>query len=248
MAWAINQANNQAINQKGSRNVIAICVAAVSALAGVSAQAEGSADKKIDTVVFWGTDYARNNKNTYDVGVGAGLITSLEGDMSATGLALSGYIGYATTTTPAATTDSVSGWASLSHIWQFPNGYLSFGAGFAFDDSDGVASFLQYGFEVTASNSLFVQSYGSHSGNDDAIFALGRFGYATSSNRLGVEVTFMDDSTSRETWRYGAFVSGIDITPTVSMTVSAGFQDEYQPGVDDGAYVALGFSVPLSLR
>ncbi|SEO85334.1 hypothetical protein SAMN04490248_11421 [Salinihabitans flavidus] len=235
-------------NGRGLTATWLLAFAATIVVSGSASAQTNAANDVVDTVVFWGLDYARNDSSMHDIGLGAGFVTSLGNDMSAGGWTLSAYFSHSNSTTLGGSTNMWSGWSSLGHVWQLPGGYFTLGAGFAAEEGQGFGGFAQYGFETTAANALYLQSYGSFSGINDSIYALGRAGYMGQQYRYGIETVYLDDNTAGQTLRYGVFMGGIDLGRDVSMIASLGYQDESQPGRSDGFYTAIGFSIPLSLR
>ena len=215
---------------------------------------EQSGEPIYDTVVYWSADYSNTDEDEY--GLNAGFVTALNGDLGKSGWTISANLGGSYS--DGSTSDSKSYYGSLllGYLWANPYLYFSLGAGPVFvsnnsspsspsDDSD-VGAILQYGIDTTKENNLYFQSYGSYATVKDQIYLHAKAGYKTSSISFGPEITYFDDNQSTETLRYGAFVGDISLFDRLSMTVSAGYQDE--SGSSDGFYATVGFSVPLSLR
>ena len=213
----------------------------------------------IDTVVYWGADFTYGNSDRNGIGVDAGFVTALNGDLGSGGWTISGNLGLSRSEDIGSDTESVYGSLLLGYIWPGQGYYFTAAGGVNFVNNDetppgsvtdgsSVGAIVQYGFETTRSNAFYAQSYGSYSTANDQVYVHAKVGYKASRLRFGPEFTVSDDKGSRPTLRYGAFVGDITLGEKVSMIVSAGYQQELEPGTADRFYAAVGFSVPLSLR
>ncbi|WP_136659149.1 cellulose biosynthesis protein BcsS [Nitratireductor sp. XY-223] len=212
-----------------------------------------------DTVVYWGADFAHKSDGNNGYGAGAGFVTALNGDIGATGWTLTGNIGGSRTEDVNSDTNSFYSSALVGYQWHAPGYYITVAGGVNYVNNDEtppggvtdggeVGAIAQYGFETKMVDAFYVQSYGAYSTAFDQKYVHAKVGYKTPVLRFGPEFTFFDESTSQETLRFGGFVGDISVTDSVNMVVSAGYQHELEPGVEDGFYATIGFSVPLSLR
>ena len=222
---------------------------------------EGPADNtsKHDTVIYWGTDFARNSDGKKDYGAGAGFVTALNGDIGTSGWTLTGNIGGSKTENVLFSSKSIYASALIGHQWHAPGYYFTLGGGVNYinndetpsggvNDGSKVGAIAQYGFETKKVDAFYMQSYGAYSTAFDQTYLHAKIGYKTPVLRFGPEITFFDEKTSQSTLRYGGFIGDISITESLSMVVSAGYQHELEPGVEDGFYATVGFAIPLSLR
>ena len=213
----------------------------------------------IDTVVYWGADFTYANSDKNGVGVDAGFVTALNGDLGAAGWTVSGNLGLSRSEDVGSDTEAVYGSLLLGYIWPGQGYYFTAAGGVNFVNNDEnppgsptdgstVGAIAQYGFETTSENAFYAQSYRSYSTAHDEVYVHAKVGYKASQLRFGPEFTLSDDKFSRPTLRYGAFVGDIPLGQKVSMVVSAGYQQELDPGAKDSFYATVGFAVPLSLR
>lgn len=223
------------------------------------AKPDVSVDDKIDTVIYWGIDYARNGGRKSDYGVGAGFVTALNGDMGVSGWTVTGNIGGARTDDAAFDTKSLYASALVGYLWHTPNYYFTLAGGVNYINNDEtppggandgaeVGAIAQYGFETKKVDAFYMQSYGAYSTAFDQTYVHAKAGYKTPDLRFGTEFTYFGETTSRSTLRYGGFIGDISITDSLSMVISAGYQHAMEPDVEDGFYATIGFAIPLSLR
>lgn len=212
-----------------------------------------------DTVLWWGADLAVRGSDHRAYGADAGFVTAINGDIGATGWTISGSLGASRTTAPLSDTNAFSGTLLVGHQWHAPGFYVSLAAGLHYvnnnetpaggpTDGDEFGAVFQYGFETKTVEALYIQSYGSYSTAYDQAYFHSKLGYKARTLRFGAEFTAFDDTGSRPTLRYGAFVGDIPITDRLSMVISAGYQHELEALEPDGFYAQIGFSVPLDLR
>jgi hypothetical protein len=217
---------------------------------------EGAAE---DTVVYWGADVNWSRSSEYGFGADLGLVTALNGDLAASGWTFAANAGASHSNAPGSETNSFYDTLLLGHLWQLPDYYVSLSGGAHFVDNDEnpgggptdggeVGAIVQYGFETKATNAFYAQSYGGVSTVYDQIYLHAKAGYKAADLRYGAELTLFDEKANRKTLRYGAFIGDIAVTESVSMVISAGYQEDTEPGDKDGIYATVGFSVPLSLR
>lgn len=213
----------------------------------------------VDTVIYWGGDFTYGSSGRYGAGVDAGFVKALNGNLGRAGWTISGNLGLSRSVDVGTRTNSVYGSALLGYIWPGQGYYFTLGAGVnvvandetpsgGVTDGSKVGAIVQYGFETTRENALYLQSYGAYSTANDQIYFHAKAGYKTSKLRFGPEFTLSDDRGGRATLRYGAFVGDIPVGGKVSMVVSAGYQQELEPGTKDRFYATVGFSVPFSSR
>jgi len=213
----------------------------------------------IDTVIYWGADFTYGNSDRNGIGVDAGFVTALNGDLGTAGWTIGGNLGLSHSEDIGSETDSIYGTLLLGYIWPGQGHYFTMAGGLNVVNNDETPSggvtdgstagaIVQYGFETTREMAFYAQSYGSYSTANDQVYVHAKVGYKTSQLRFGPEFTVSDDRGSKPTLRYGAFVGDIPLGKRVSMSISAGYQQELEPGTADRFYAAVGFSVPLSLR
>lgn len=211
------------------------------------------------TVVYWGVDLSKNHSQRHGYGIDGGFVTALDGDLSTTGWTLSGNIGFGNVSSSDSETDSLYGTLLLGHLWVAPTAYFSLAGGVHYVDNDEtppggatdgheVGAIAQYGFETTVENAFYAQSYGAISTAYDQLYAHLKLGYKTDQLRFGAEFTVFDDEDGDGTRRYGVFIGDIPITDKLSMVVSGGYQEELDPGIEDGLYATVGFSIPITTR
>tara|TARA_Y100000815_G_scaffold45055_1_gene37118 strand:- start:252 stop:983 length:732 start_codon:yes stop_codon:yes gene_type:complete len=211
-----------------------------------------------DTVIYGGADYANGGSIEDDYGVDFGFVTALNGDIGTSGWVVTGNIGYGETDS-IVDSDTFSTSLLLGYLWQMPDYYFTLSGGVHYVDNndavpgsptDGseVGVIGQYGFETSAVNAFYAQSYGSLSSVNDQAYGHVKAGYKTETLRFGGEFTVFDETASRPTLRYGAFLGDIPLGERVNMVVSAGYQQDLEPGNEDGFYTTIGFSIPFSLR
>lgn len=214
---------------------------------------------RYDTVIYWGADGAFRGGDGRGYGADTGFVTALNGDIGSTGWTLGGNLNLSRTTAPLSSTDSFGASLLLGHQWHAPGYYFSLAGGVNYvhndetpgggpTDGDKVGAIVQYGIETKNVDALYLQSYGAYSTAFDQVYFHAKAGYKTPGLRFGGEFTAFDDKGSRPTLRYGAFVGDVPLGGGLSMVVSAGYQQERDPGKRDGFYTTVGFSVPLSLR
>lgn len=244
------------------------CLAALTVAAAFSPVGAGAAENTIesrmagdatyDTVLYGGFDYANGGSTKDDYGVDVGFVTALNGDIGTSGWVVTGNIGYGNTDS-IVDSDTFSTSLLLGYLWQMPDYYFTLSGGVHYVDNndavpgsptDGseVGVIGQYGFETSTVNAFYVQSYGSLSSVHDQVYGHVKAGYKTETLRFGGEFTVFDEIASKPTLRYGAFLGDIPLGDRLRMVVSAGYQEDRQPGNEDGFYATVGFSIPFSLR
>lgn len=221
--------------------------------------AGNAADDTIDTVVYWGVDTNWSSSSEYGLGADVGVVSALDGDLGATGWIFTGNAGMSYSDAPGSDSSSFYDSLLIGHLWVQPEYYFSVAAGAHFvnnNESPGggpkdrgkLGAIFQYGFETTTNDAFYIQSYGAVSTIYDQLYLHAKAGYKAAALRYGAEFTLIDEEASRGTHRYGAFVGDIAVTDSVSMVISAGYQEDRDPGDKDGVYALIGFSTPLSLR
>gem|GEM_PF-2129640 len=246
----------------------AACLAVLTVTLAFSPVGAGAADATIeqrmagdptyDTVLYGGVDYAKSGSSKHDYGVDVGFVTALNGNIGSSGWVVTGNIGYGNTD-GIADSDAFSTSLLLGYLWKMPDYYFTLSSGVHYVDNneavpgsptDGseVGVIGQYGFETSAVNAFYVQSYGSVSSVYDQVYGHIKAGYKTETLRFGGEFTVFDETNSKPTLRYGAFLGDIPLGDRLRMVVSAGYQEDREPGNDDGFYATVGFSIPFSLR
>lgn len=224
-----------------------------------NAQAADADNSVQDSVVYWGADVKYGGSRSYATSVDAGLVTALNGNIETSGWILSGNAGYGYSKEALSKTNSVYTSVLFGHLWNMPGFYFSLSGGGLYlnndetppgsrTDGDKLGALFQYGFETTSVDAFYVQSYGSVSTAYTQLYLHAKVGYKSSTLRYGAEFTLSDDKTSRGTRRFGGFVGDIPLGEDLSMVVSAGYQQNRDPGEKDGAYATIGFAVPFSLR
>lgn len=212
----------------------------------------------IDTVLYWGFEYNRASSRQDGFGIDGGFVTALNGNLDLSGWIVTGNLGYSESNSRGSDTDSVYASALAGHLWQTSDFYVSLAGGLHYinndespsggvTDGDKVGLIVQYGFETKRVEAPYVQSYGSYSTAYDSVYAHIKAGYKTHRLKYGAELTGYDEKGGKGTMRYGAFVGDIPLGQ-LTMGVSAGYQDELEPGNKDGFYALTEFSMPLSLR
>lgn len=214
--------------------------------------------RTFDSVAYWGTDLIVTGSKRHGFGIDAGFVTALNRDISLSGWTATANLGFSRSVDTGTNTNAVYGSLLLGHQWHMANSYFALNSGVevlnndenpgggATDGSE-IGALLQYGFETKATDAFYMQSYGSVSTAYDRIYGHLKSGYKTNSLTFGGEFTIFDEQDTDATLRFGAFVGGIDLGP-LNMIISAGYQHELEPGIKDGFYSQLGFSVPLSIR
>lgn len=213
----------------------------------------------IDTVVWWGGEFTYKDSSRHGIGADMGFVTALSGDLGQSGWIVSGAVGLSRSNDIGSRINSAYGNVLLGYLFTAPGYYMSVSGGVDFannnetppgsvTDGSKVGAVAQYSFETTSSNAFYAQSYGSYSTTNRSTYFHAKAGYKMSRIRFGPEFTYADDRGGRPTLRFGGFVGDIPVGQKVSMTISAGYQKEQDPGVADRFYAAVGFSVPLSLR
>jgi hypothetical protein len=212
-----------------------------------------------DTVVYWGADLSYSMATRYGYGFDAGFVTALNGDIGASGWTFTGNLGYSRSIGPAFNSSTFSGSALLGYQWVMPSFYFTLAGGVHYinnnetpgggvTDGDTIGAIVQYGFETTRVNALYVQSYGAASTAYGQLYFHVKGGYKTANLRFGAEFTASDDIGGMPALRYGAFVGDITLAENLNMVISAGYQQELDPTVPDSFYALLGFSMPFSIR
>ena len=212
-----------------------------------------------DTAIFWGAEASFGRSNRMIYGVNAGFVTAINGDLGTSGWTISGNVGGSRSKAPLSRTNSLHAALLAGYQWQMPGMYFSVAGGPHYvsnhdtprggpTDGDEFGAMVQYSFETTGSNSLYFQSYGSYSTVFDRKYFQAKAGYKAEAVKFGPEFSVFDEKASRPTLRYGGFVSGIQLTDTLSMTASAGYQQDLDRQDPDGFYAQIGFSLPLDLR
>jgi len=222
-------------------------------------QRMGSPEPVIDSVIYWGSDLSYGNSGRYGLGVDAGFVTALNGDLGIEGWTLTGNLGLSRSVDLASRTNAAYGSVLLGYLWPMDGYYFSLGAGVNVinnnqtppggpTDGSKIGALIQYGFETTQTNAFYTQSYGSYSTANDEIYFHAKAGYKNATLRFGPEFTLSDDNGGQPTLRFGGVVGDIPLGDKVKMSISAGYQRDLNPGVADRFYTMVGFSVPLSTR
>ncbi|WP_197435030.1 cellulose biosynthesis protein BcsS [Nitratireductor arenosus] len=239
--------------------VAAILLSATSYAADTTPDDRMADTPVFDTVIYWGADLGLSRSGKDGYGIDAGFVTALNGDIATSGWTLTSGLGFSRTDDVLSDSKSFYGSLLLGYQWHAPGYYFTVAGGANYvrndetppgsvTDGDELGAIVQYGFETKRVNALYVQSYGSFSTAHNQIYGHAKVGYKTPVLRFGPEFTVFDDEGSQATLRYGAFVGDIPVFGSLSMVVSAGYQDELEPGQSDGFYATIGFSVPLSIR
>lgn len=212
----------------------------------------------LDTVLYWGFDYSQTRSGKEGIGIDGGFVTAFNGDIGATGWIFTSSLGFSRTDDVQSNSEAFYGTALIGYQWQTPGYSFSLSAGAHYVDNDEdppsatdgaeLGALAQYGFETKSVDAFYAQSYGALSTAFHQVYFHGKLGYKTPTLRFGPEFTVFDDEGSRPTLRYGAFLGDIPIYESLTMIVSAGYQQELDPGQPNGFYATIGFSVPLSLR
>lgn len=254
----------QALKMKNSRKAVRAVLLAGTLCIGASGNTNASEPDvaveapSIDTVLYWGFEYNRASSRQDGFGIDGGFVTALNGNLDLSGWIVTGNLGYSESNSRGSDTDSIYASALAGHLWQTSDFYVSLAGGLHYinndenpsggiTDGDKVGVIAQYGFETKRVEAPYVQSYGSYSTAYDSVYAHIKAGYKTHSLKYGAELTGYDEKGGKGTIRYGAFVGDIPLGQ-LTMGVSAGYQDELEPGNKDGFYALTEFSMPLSLR
>jgi hypothetical protein len=238
---------------------LAVLLPAMASAADATLYARMDDNAVHDTVVYWGADFVHHNDVKNGYGLDAGFVTALNGDIGTSGWTLTGGMGFSRTDDSVFDSNSFYGSLLAGYQWHAPGYYFSLSGGANFvnnnesppggvTDGAAVGAIVQYGFETKKVDAFYVQTYGAYSTAYDQIYFHAKTGYKTPNLRFGPEITVFDEKATRHTLRYGGFIGDISITESLSMVVSAGYQQELEPGAKDGLYAAIGFSIPLSLR
>lgn len=243
----------------GAIGMAALFASATSMVAFSSAVVAADVDTSVaDTVLYWGADLALKGSNTYGLAFDGGFVTALNGNIDMPGWIVTGNLGYGHTKDVGSKTDSFYTTALVGYQWKTPDFYASLSAGVLYNNNDEkpgggktdgskVGAAINYGFGTTASDAIYVQSYGTYATTYDQLYLHGKLGYKTASIAYGGEYTFYDDNGTKPTHRIGAFVGEIPLGEQLTMTVSGGYQTTKEPGTKDGGYATIGFSMPISL-
>lgn len=219
------------------------------ALASVGGAAAEDAE---NTVVYFGGDGVRNG-----VGVYGGFTYALNGDIATSGWVISANMGYATFWSPGSTSYTFDASVLLGYQWHTPDYYLALNlggdfisnvdtpptAGPAMGQKVGVIG--QVGFETKASEAIYLSGFGAYATANQRIYGQVRVGYQDANYyTYGVEGIYGNELGSSPVTRIGVFVGGIEVGPG-AVGVSVGYLDEWGSTVNDGAYLAVEYSVPL---
>lgn len=247
---------------RGAGRSLAACVAAA-AFAAADARAGDAAPEgeaaRFDTVLFWGAGTGAPGTDSADSSANIGFVTALNGDIGRSGWTITSSVGLGRTNAPLSRTKSFYSSLLVGHQWTLPGYYFSLSAGLHYrnnrerpsgspTDGDDVGLTVQYGFDTSAVDALYLHSFGAWSTVADQVYFHLKAGRRTQRLRFGGEFTLSDDAWSRPTLRYGVFVGDIALAGPVSVTVSAGYLRHLEPGKSDGFYATAGFSMPLRLR
>jgi len=212
-----------------------------------------------DTVIYWGADGSLGPSLNHGYGADIGFATALNGDIGVSGWTMSGNFGLGRSASPAMNTDSIYASLLLGRQWHAPGYYFSLSAGLQYvnnaetpgggiTDGSRLGAIFQYGFETKSVDNFYLQSYGAYSTANSQIYGHVKAGYKAKKLRFGAEFTVSDDIGGPPVLRYGAFVGDIPLGEKLSMTVSAGYQQDLAPAAPGRFYAGLGFVVPLSFR
>lgn len=211
-----------------------------------------------DTVIYWESDFYKADSDQKGFGIDGGFVTALNGDITKSGWTVTANIGFSRSDDAAAETKSRYGSVLVGYQWHFPTHYFALNTGVYMGNNDetpggsvtdgyeaGVLG--QYGIETKSTNAFYLQSYGSITSAFDSRYAHLKIGYKADVLKFGAAFTIYDDEGSEETIRYGGFVGDIPLWGKLAMSVSAGYQQENEPGNENGFYGRTEFYVPISL-
>lgn len=236
---------NYSISGRFSRSV------SVSALVALLSGGAVSAQNADNTVLYFGLDRVRNGTGAY-----GGFVYALGGDTSATGWTITTNLDYSHFSSTGSTTDTYGGSVALGYQWHTPDFFFTIGLGAdVIDNTDTppsgsplegrhVGGILQIGFETKAQDAAYFMGYGAYASALERSYTQLRLGYQSTSLTYGIEAVYADELASMAVARLGVFIGGIQLGNGY-LGLSAGYEDELGATANDGAYVALEYSIPL---